>query len=175
MLIATDGSCSANGAPGAKAGFGVACENGKRISGPVKAFNVKEIQYPEAIYYPSRQLPSNNRGELMGILYALHYLSTQPAGNHIIITDSTYCKNIFTGWYDKWIAEGTFSSKKNQDIITLIIIILNVVTGTGHTVEFVWQKAHLPASVDKTTYSRLNDIADKLADEGRTSASITMN
>lgn len=175
-LIATDGSCSNNGGVGAKAGFGVVCEDGSTVYGPVLPFRVKEIQYPATIYHPNaKQAPTNNRGELMAILYALHLMKTKPVGQFTIVTDSTYCRNIFTGWLDKWIAEGTLHSKLNQDIILIIDNMFKEVRALGYVIEMVWQKAHLPKSVSRDVFSRLNEKADDLADKGRLSSQVAVN
>lgn len=175
MLIATDGSCSKNGCSTAKAGFGIIFENGTKISGPVKPYLVKNINYPEIEYYPTRQAPTNNRGELLGILFALCHTKTLPPGEYTIVTDSTYSMNIYTEWYKKWLDEGTFMSKKNPDIITLTDKILTELKNTGYTIEFIWQKAHVPNRDISTACARLNKIADDLADQGRLSESINIH
>jgi ribonuclease HI len=169
MFVATDGSCTNNGSPYAKAGFGVACENGTTISGPVKGFKVKAINYPEVVYHNVHQTPTNNRGELFGIMYALSYINTLPAGEFTIVTDSTYCKNIFTVWYKQWIERDTFVGKCNQDLITIIAPMFDALREKQYTINMIWQKAHLPKT-QTNQLIRLNILADELANQGSSSS-----
>lgn len=165
--IATDGSCTGtNGA-----GFGIASDR-IRIAGPVKNYTVRNVSYPNIHYdVNSPQKGTNNRGELLAILYAIHYIRTLDPGSYVIVSDSNYAIKCVTEWYHNWVLKG-ITDKKNMDLITLIVDDSQIAERDGYKISFMHQKAHLslkemaklsPAS---RRNAELNDMADKLAGEG---------
>ena len=92
---------------------------------------------------------TNNRTELMGVLYALEYFKTPLKLE--IYSDSSYIVNsINNGYLTKWITEHD-STKKNMDLWTRINDKLHF-----HNVKFFWVKGH--------NNNEFNELADCYAD-----------
>lgn len=112
MKIYTDGSCSNNGKPNARAGCGVyfGKDNPRNISKSVDTIQ-KE--------YGLSGINSNNRAELLAILIACD--NAEP--NDVIMTDSKYSINSLTVWIHKWKKNNFIGTNGkpvlNQDIIVL--------------------------------------------------------
>ena len=88
---------------------------------------------------------TNNRAELMGILYALEYFKDSTELE--IYSDSSYIVNsINNGHVKRWIEEHD-NSKKNMDLWTRISKLLDF-----HNVTFFWIKGH--------NNNKFNELAD---------------
>lgn len=165
-MFATDGS--GNG------GFGIASEHVK-IAKPLLPFIVSGINYPEIIYDKSKpKSGTNNRAELLAILYLTHYLETIQPKDYIILADSQYCINIYEKWYHNWVLTYALNGKANLDIIELTVKQLDRLKTLGYTITFQWQRGHLTKkailalSPEARIAALLNQEADRLAELGST-------
>ena len=106
--------------------------------------------------------PTNNKGELYGILAALKVSNIKK--ELIIYTDSTYCINSLTKWHKKWIKNGwkTTNGKDvlNQDLIKEILKILE-----NRNVKFRHVKAHKSPPKNKTSEEYKIWYGNKMADK----------
>lgn len=105
IVIYTDGACSNNGKPSAKAGIGI----------------YYSLQNKETFPNVSERLigkQTNQRAELSAILRALQ-MTTNTSRNIHIFTDSQYSIDAVTKWYPNWLSKNTFD-KKNIDLISEI-------------------------------------------------------
>ncbi|WAE63599.1 ribonuclease HI [Stutzerimonas sp. R40042] len=96
--IHTDGACSGNGGPFAKAGWGAILRNPQgdvlELAGPV----------------PQAEQQTNSRGELLAVVRACQAIK-QPAVLNVF-TDSEYIAKGFCQWLDGWIAKGWKTSSR---------------------------------------------------------------
>lgn len=135
MLIAIDGACKRNGQPDCLAA-GVAwiqTEDGQML-------------------YKSRieTCSTNQRGELFGLLEALHYAADTADKNEtiFIVTDSEYLLNsVMQSWYKKWQNNNWIGSTgtvvKNVDIWKRIAKLLDTLNEHEERVFLTWTKGHL--------------------------------
>jgi ribonuclease HI len=162
--IAVDGS-DASG----KCGFGIS-SNKIRITSPVKNCIVTGVSYPNIFYdETSFQQATNNRSELLGMLYCHHYIETQGPGQYTIVCDSQYVIKTITLWYPARLIKGTEREILNHDIISLLYKKSIEMSKAGYNFIYQWQKAHLPAykiramPPHEAMIARLNMDADTLA------------
>jgi ribonuclease HI len=165
--IAVDGSA----APG-KFGFGIFSDKIK-ISSPVKNCIVSGISYPNIFYDETQfQQATNNRGELLGMLYCHHYIETLGVGQYTIICDSQYVINTITLWFPARLAKGTEHEVLNYDIISLLYQKSLQMSNNGYVLIYKWQKAHMTQkamnalTAEKKYIAKLNETADELAQQG---------
>jgi len=167
IVIAVDGS-AANG----KCGFGI-CSDKIKITSPVKDFILSGISYPTIFYdETSPQNGTNNRAELLGMLYCLHYIETLDEDKYTIICDSQYVINTITIWFPTRLMKGTEREVLNYDIISILYEKSIEMSNKGYTIIYKWQKAHqaqykinaLPH--EEKVIAMLNKQADELAKEG---------
>ena len=100
--------------------------------------------------------PTNNKAELIAILFALqecHKMNIK--GKIIIYTDSQYSIDAITKWYDQWIEKGNVESKKNIMILKTIKELLKIIK-----VNFIHIRSHTNLQDE---HSIGNDIADRLS------------
>lgn len=117
----TDGSCIANGRPGARGSWGVYCGSGifarREWGGALPA--ATPVQIDDAVV---DQPPSNIRGEGVALIKALLIINDSGvAGRHTIYTDSQFWIDMLTRHIPTWIERKTpFTTKKNSDIVNQI-------------------------------------------------------
>lgn len=148
MRIYTDGACSHNGKPGAKAGYAVWFPDHK------------ELSMSERLADSEPQ--TNNRAELMSIWKAIEI--AEDAGymdeSLIIYSDSHYAIDCLTKYLPSWVANGwktkDGNAVKNQDIIKDISNRLS--RFKSH--RFVHVRAHTGNQDDLSVN---NDIVDRMA------------
>jgi ribonuclease HI len=104
MRVFTDGSCTANGKPGAKAGFA--------------AWFPEHREWSSAHRVPDGESQTNQRAELSGIALAVRTLEEQGCHDEdiVIYTDSDYCINCLTKWISGWIARG-WKTTEGKDVL----------------------------------------------------------
>lgn len=166
MYIAVDGSAASG-----KFGFGI-CSELVKISSPVKNYIVSGISYPTIFYDETQyQQATNNRAELLGMYYCLHYISTLQPGKYTIICDSQYTINTITLWFPARLLKGTEREVLNYDIISLLYK-KSVEMSANYEIVYQWQKAHLAKykikqlSGQDKLIAELNFVADELAKNG---------
>lgn len=196
LNMATDGACIGNGRATAKASYSVYFPESIlgpsfNISGLVSSdslFNENNISDLYAIIHRCDSLPmacesikdikinpSNIRGELYGIYYAIKFIYdnietiiNKKIVKIKIITDSEYSIKVYSIWLENWFKKNAFQKKKNLDIILntydLILKIKDQIE-----IEFIHINSHLTkdqkSKLNETDalYSFWNEIADKLA------------
>lgn len=111
FVIYTDGACKNNGSKmgNVSAGIGVHFSQNNCIQ-------LKDISQKLSI-----ENPTNNKAELLAIDKALEScLKENLQGKICIYTDSQYCIDAITKWYDQWSQSGKLQGKKNVEYISSI-------------------------------------------------------
>lgn len=146
--VYTDGACSRNGQPDARAAVGV-------FFGDNHPLNISETL--------GGRIQTNQRAELMAVFKALLVVQKHHRQNDdlfVIHSDSAYAINCLTVWAKDWIASGWVNSKglpvANQDVIQATLRILQQPDFAGR-ISFVKVQGH---SGDVS-----NEEADRLARE----------
>lgn len=159
IVAYTDGACRQNGMshmplsglgvywPGTKEGFGVPLDQ------------VDDLK---------QNKPTNQRAELLAIIYCLKQAVEKAPIALKIYTDSQYSIKAITSWSKKWKANGWKTSKNepvvNRDLIEKCLELVEIVNkknrelNLGRDVEFAYVAGH------KGHYG--NEMADKLANDG---------
>jgi ribonuclease HI len=144
----TDGACSLNGRPGAKAGFAVWFPDHRQLSASGRV--------------PEGESQTNQRAEMRGIERAVSALES--AGFYdediVIYTDSDYCISCLTKWIPGWVARG-WKTSEGKDVLhrDLIESIANRLTKfKSHRFHHV--RAHTGGGDDLSVN---NDIVDRMA------------
>lgn len=145
VIIFTDGSCSNNGKPGAKGGYGVHFPN-KECEDVSEKFELGNV--------------TNNRAELYAIYVALDKLNNLKFDNAIIYTDSKYAIGCMINWYPKWKVNGFVTTGKKPIANNDIIIKIHEIYSKYDNIKILYVKGH---KKDGTFMSIGNDMADKLA------------
>ena len=140
--IWTDGSSVENGTPFAKAGWACCFNMGGKWF--VRYGNVKKI---------NDTYPTNNRGEIAGVLYGLLVLQEFKGVSANIFSDSQYVINSMTKWRYDWERDGNYF--KNQDMFLPLFKAWDNSLGR-HTIQ--WVKGHSGV--------KGNEMADKYASRG---------
>ncbi len=119
ILIYTDGASSGN--PG-KGGFGV-------------VMKLENSDYYKE-FSQGYKLTTNNRMELLAVIYALKKLKKSNQ-NIVIYSDSKYVVDCFhKKWYIKW-QKNYYNNVKNPDLWKELLQLVK-----NHSVEFNWIKGH---------------------------------
>ena len=140
-IIFTDGSASNNGRSNAIASYAFIIKYGT---------NAGYIQSGEVAKLPDYN-PSNNRGELLGVLNSLQYvLDNNINTNIIIICDSEYTVKMYNSWLDKWIKEDSINTKANQDLIQKMIDIKTEIIKKNINVNLSHVESHTTEPINKT-------------------------
>ena len=122
----TDGSCPRNGKPGARASFAALVAGAQfgdtTIRGEVRpaGYALVDEDAPERGMRAAGPpvAPSNNRGELLGIIFALAALLRGRAlGRVEIVSDSEICLKTLLVWLPARLAKGTERELKNFDLV----------------------------------------------------------
>jgi len=111
LYIFTDGAAKNNNdPPNCKAGWGYFS-----VSNGLEFRNFDHVPKSKDSY------PSNQRGELSAIYFALLNLKTEFENfkfkKVILVSDSDYSLKIINIWYESWVKKNQVESKKNLDII----------------------------------------------------------
>jgi ribonuclease HI len=146
--IFTDGACSNNGKPTARAGWGV-------YFGPDDPRNTSAKL--------SGVIQTNQRAELSALLAALTHIADGDDETVVVWSDSKYCVLGYNEWLAGWIQNGWMTSSgkpvKNQDLWKSVRLQQYKITTTHPgIVKVVWVKGH--------SCSAGNDEADRLAKAG---------
>lgn len=148
MRVFTDGACSANGKPGAKAGYAVWFPEHQSLS--------------MAERIPSTESQTNQRAELAAIHKAT--LILEENGFHdedvVVYTDSDYSINCLTKWISGWVARGWKTSAGGD------VLHRDLIEGTSRRLSkfksyrFVHVRSHTGKEDD---LSKNNDVVDRMA------------
>lgn len=146
IIIYTDGACKNNGSKSkyVSAGIGVhfSQDNYVQMHDISKKLDIDS--------------PTNNKAELIAILFALQECHKHNINKKIIIyTDSQYSIDAITKWYDQWVKTDNLKNKKNVSFIRSIKTIMKTLD-----VSFIHIRGHTKKQ-DK--HSIGNERADNLA------------
>lgn len=148
MRVFTDGACSKNGKPDAKAGFAVWFPEHKDLS------TSKRV--------PDNEPQTNQRAEMSAIHSATVILEN--AGyldeDIVIYTDSDYCINCFTKWLSGWVARGWKTSEGKDVLHQDLIKDTSGRLAKFKSHRFVHVRAHTGGEDD---LSKNNDVVDRMA------------
>ena len=138
VVIYTDGACKGNPGPG---GWGAMLTSGD---------TVKEL-------FGGEMGTTNNRMEMMAVIEALAALK-RPCRVTLYL-DSEYVRKGITEWISGWKARGwRTAAKQPVKNIDLWQKLDNLITSSGHTIEWRWVKGHAGDPG--------NERADALANKG---------
>ena len=149
LTIYCDGSCTSNGKPEARAGFGVY----------VTYDGIERHRHSERIGFIEPQ--TNQRAELRGLQYALTYLMGSGAAKGVIYTDSKYALDCLTKWATGWIKKG-WKKADGKDVLhqDLLKPMMEMLQQLGPRCELRHVFSHTGAT---DSMSVGNAIADELA------------
>jgi ribonuclease HI len=148
MRVFTDGACSNNGRPGAKAGYAVWFPDTKEIS--------------ESGRVPDTQSQTNQRAELSAIHRAIVILDEKGYydSDIVIYTDSDYSINCLTKWINGWMKKGWKTSEGKDVLHQDLIQDTNSRLSKFKSHRFVHVRSH---TGKEDELSKNNDIVDRMA------------
>lgn len=148
MRVFTDGACSHNGRPGAKAGYAVWFPEHQFLSTSERV--------------PDSQPQTNQRAELLAIVRAAIILDER--GYHdvdvVLYTDSEYSINCLTKWMPGWVARNWKTSAGGDVLHRDLIEEATTRLSKCKSHRFVHVRAHTGGSDD---LSKHNDVVDRMA------------
>ena len=148
MRVFTDGACSHNGRPGAKAGYAVWFPDAKALS--------------ESVRLPPSDPQTNQRAELAAIHRAVVILDANGYhGDDIkLYTDSEYSINCLTKWISGWISRGWKTAAGGDVLHRDLIQATSTLLSKFKSHHFIHVRAHTGNEDD---LSRQNDVVDRMA------------
>jgi ribonuclease HI len=148
MRVFTDGACSQNGKPGAKAGYAVWFPENRELS--------------SASRVSADQPQTNQRAEMMAIRHAVVTLEDKGFSDQdiVIYTDSDYCINCLTKWIPGWISRGWKTSNGTDVLHRDLIEDISTRLTKFKSHRFVHVRAHTGGEDD---LSKNNDVVDRMA------------
>lgn len=148
MRVFTDGACSANGRPGAKAGFAVWFPDHPDMSCSQRI--------------PEGQSQTNQRAELSAIHRAVELMDS--GGYHdediVVYTDSKYSIDCLTTWLPGWVSRGWKTADGKDVLHQDLIRDTSSRLAKFKSYRFVHVKAHTGGADE---LSRHNDRVDRMA------------
>ncbi|MFA6166958.1 MAG: RNase H family protein [Gemmatimonadaceae bacterium] len=178
----TDGACSNNGGADARAGFAAVFAGGAFggvvVRGGVRPFayrfvDEERLESGLAVDDASAVQPSNNRGELLGLAYALlALLRGRALGRVEIVSDSKISIMTLREWLPERLAKGTERELKNFDLVWIAWRLLGALRDQASSVTLTHVRGHQRApGPDATARERLFHRGNELADEHAASMS----
>ena len=148
MRVFTDGACSANGRPGAKAGYAVWFPDNQSLNVSARI--------------PTGEPQTNQRAELAAIHRAVVVLEERGFRDEdlIVYTDSDYCINCLTKWITGWVSRGWKTAAGGDVLHRDLIQDTSSRLAKFKSYRFVHVRSHTGAEDD---LSRNNDIVDRMA------------
>jgi ribonuclease HI len=148
MRVFTDGACSANGRPGAKAGYAVWFPDNQSLSTSARI--------------PAGEPQTNQRAELAAIHRSVVVLEERGFRDEdlIIYTDSDYCINCLTKWITGWVSRGWKTAAGGDVLHRDLIQDTSSRLAKFKSYRFVHVRSHTGGEDD---LSRNNDIVDRMA------------
>jgi uracil-DNA glycosylase len=179
IVAFTDGSCPLNGKPNARASFGVVIMGAQfgaaTIHGEIHPaeYEFIDASRPEMGVRANGQqaTPTNNRGELLAIIYCLLGLLRGRAVSAIeIVSDSQISVNTLLDWLPNRLKKGTERALKNFDLVMLAWTLLERLRAQASEVKITHVRSHQKAPPSTATSREKllwkgNDMADRAADE----------
>lgn len=162
----SDGAAIKNGKPGARASYAAVLTgylfSATKIYGEVKHHEYIDV---DTVNAGVSIAPTNNRGELLGIINCLYAcLICHIVGSIIIISDSNIYVKLLSSGYKKHVDNGTEGSLKNNDLLSIAWKIMGEIKGK---VIIKFHPSHGTSPLDGSATSKLyfegNKEADRLA------------
>jgi len=151
VIAFSDGACSRNGKPGARAAF-AALITGAQFGATVIRGEVSPTEYafiderdPERGICTLQRaaIPSNNRGELLGIIYAfLALLRGRALGAVEVVSDSKISINTLEVWLPARLKNKTSQGLKNYDLVMIAWRLLGMLRLQAATVTLTHTRSH---------------------------------
>lgn len=144
MYIFTDGGCTKNGMENAKASFSVYF-NDHIYTGYVLPYEYELSEtYALTINKNNYITPSNNRGELLGIIYGLLYLSKHYTTDtkYVLYSDSLISINTINKWYAARERKNNTYIFKNIDLVTIMMILYRYCKSLNIDIECIHTRGH---------------------------------
>lgn len=148
MRVFTDGACSCNGRPGAKAGYAV--------------WFPDHVSMSCSQTIPSDQPQTNQRAEMSAIHHATMVLEENGLYDEdiVIYTDSDYSINCLTKWITGWVSRGWKTSVGGTVLHRDLIEDTSKRLAKFKSYRFVHVRSHTGGEDD---LSKNNDIVDRMA------------
>jgi ribonuclease HI len=148
MRVFTDGACSCNGRPGAKAGYAVWFPEHPSMSCSQTV--------------PNDQPQTNQRAEMAAIHHATMVLEENGLydENIVVYTDSDYSINCLTKWITGWVSRGWKTAAGSDVLHRDLIEDTSKRLAKFKSYRFVHVRSHTGGEDD---LSRNNDIVDRMA------------
>jgi ribonuclease HI len=148
MRVFTDGACSHNGRPNAKAGYAVWFPDAPALS--------------ESARIPASEPQTNQRAELAAIHRAILILDANGYQDTDIkvYTDSEYSINCLTKWISGWISRGWKTAAGGDVLHRDLIQATSTVLSKFKSHRFIHVRAHTGKDDD---LSKQNDVVDRMA------------
>ena len=148
MRIFTDGACSLNGRPGAKAGYAV--------------WFPDHLRFSMSERLPANEPQTNQRAEMAAIHKAAMILEENGFHdeNIVIYTDSEYSINCLTKWITGWVSRGWKTSAGGDVLHRDLIEDTAKRLAKFKSYRFVHVRAHTGGEDD---LSKQNDAVDRMA------------
>jgi ribonuclease HI len=148
MRVFTDGACTSNGRPGAKAGYAVWFPDNQSLSASARI--------------PAGEPQTNQRAELAAIHRAVVVLEEGGFRDEdlVIYTDSEYCVNCLTKWITGWVSRGWKTAAGGDVLHRDLIQDTSSRLARFKSYRFVHVRSHTGGEDD---LSRNNDIVDRMA------------
>lgn len=174
----SDGGCINNGKKNAKASFCSVFIDGKEkkivndIVKPYKYYLNDDFEFNLLVDESVKILPSNNRGELLGIIYSLLQLLNRGLCEDVnnntveIYTDSLICVNTFNTWLPNRRKNNTAHELKNYDLIIIAEYLFDKINKMYKSVNIIHVKSHQPKPHESEGTRKLfiwygNQLADQ--------------
>jgi ribonuclease HI len=144
MNIYTDGAASNNGKVNVVASFSAIVFE-KIIRGYVMPYNYELVNIENTyklINNDIKTMPSNNRGELLGITYALLELLNREPQDIKLYSDSLISVNTINLWYSKRKEDNTLNVLKNLDLLDIIMDLINILKQRKFNISFIHINSH---------------------------------
>ena len=131
--IFTDGACSRNGKPDAKAAWAFLCVDD----------TTREIRHRESSKIPLTEPQTNQRAELQALLNGLIYSKGLPPDTRICIwSDSQYAINCASVWGPTWKQRGWTKQGGAIQHLDIIKPLVETTRELGFRLEYKWLKGH---------------------------------
>lgn len=169
VVAFSDGACIHNGKPNAVASFS-AVVIGAQFALTAIYGKVPSVKYTDAMKLTHEPImPSNNRGEVLGIIYVfLTLLHGRAAGHVEIWSDSLITVNTLNKWLPARIQKNTAHELKNYDLLMIAWKLLLELRAKTTSVTIGHTRSHEPAphknsSIKEQIIWKGNHTADKYA------------
>jgi ribonuclease HI len=112
--------------------------------------------------------PTNNRAELLGMIFGLISASSKTDDILNIYSDSQYVIKSITIWIPNWIKTNQYENRPNHDLFVILMHFLNICKEKYKTVKFHHVYSHTKRSSASDDFIwRGNDMVDKLCTTGK--------